>query len=176
MESPSGKHSTQERPRRARTRHRSLGTACASTSSPACQRSLSPRRMTGTTLDPGSEGDQRPCFGSRQKPCLVTRDSCLGKDCRNWHGSVKKQTLDGGLILPPFATRIRNHEPRNMRHGLYTFQSAGAKAMHSMPATTSKWASLLNTGRTCWRASAAIQTSLDGRGLPRRFSSRRMAA
>ena len=55
-------------------------------------------------------------------------------------------------------------------------QSAGAKAMRSMPSTTSKWASLLNTGRMCWRASAAIQTSLDGRGLPRSFSSKRIAA
>ena len=41
-------------------------------------------------------------------------------------------------------------------------QSAGAKAIRSMPSTTSKWASLLNTGRTCWRARAAIQTSLGG--------------
>ena len=53
---------------------------------------------------------------------------------------------------------------------------ASQNAIRSTPSTTSKYASLLSTGRSCWRASAAIQTSLGGMGLPACFSSRRMLA
>ena len=126
-------------------------------------------------------------------------DSGFGKNHGKRLGLLKLETPDGRINPPLRAahheSRIKNtqrravshsqiaaaalathHESRNMRHGLYVFQPAGAKAMRSMSVTMSKWASLLNTGGTCWRARAAIQTSLDGRGLPERFSSRRMAA
>ena len=53
---------------------------------------------------------------------------------------------------------------------------ASQNGIRSTPSTTSKCASLLSTGRSCWRASAAIQTSLGGMGVPACFSSRRMLA
>ena len=50
------------------------------------------------------------------------------------------------------------------------------QSMRRSPGTRSKCRSRLNTGRECWRQRAAIQTSLEGIGVPARLSSPRTAA
>ena len=45
------------------------------------------------------------------------------------------------------------------------------QAIRSSPATRSKCASRLKSGRACWRQSAAIHRSLVGMGLPFFFNS-----
>ena len=57
-------------------------------------------------------------------------------------------------------------------------QASGILAYHAslvIPETASKWRSRLSRGKECWRHNAAIQTSLEGIGVPALFNSLRTA-
>ena len=58
----------------------------------------------------------------------------------------------------------------------FSIQFPIQKAMRFTPSTKSKWVSLLNTGRECSRANAAIHASFVGIGFPSRFNSKQIFA
>jgi hypothetical protein len=93
--------------------------------------------------------------------------------------------LAHGMKHTRFDERWRIHFPADATNrvpplsGLVTHYRSlpfSHQSMRRSPGTRSKCRSRLNTGRECWRQRAAIQTSLEGIGVPARLSSPRTAA